>query len=44
MQRLRKRRAASRKYENEKAVKERENEESEVCKKPREESDSQRKK
>ena len=34
----------SRKHENEKAVKERENEESGVCKKPREESDSRRKK
>lgn len=41
---MRKRRATSRKHENEKAVKERENEESGVCKKPREESDSRRKK
>jgi len=44
VQRLRKRRAAKRKHENEKAVKERENEESGVCKKPWEKSDSRRKK
>lgn len=44
VQRFRKRRVASRKNGNKKAVKERENQESGVCKKPREESDSSRRK